>query len=194
MPDRADALPSHRNDEPFEVSHRGIPGVVPVRRGRAVAMPSLIVAVHVADRAQALCKRAIYSSEKSGRVQDYDRPARATPIQRMQPNAVDLDETGARFRGLWAAFHERNQRCASEARMSSRVIDSSISRRAFFNFEIRPSTRGSLSRASSSASTEQIASARTMVEGWRARNSPWLARPELGFASITNPPCFSPSR
>src|SRR5713226_3667416 len=98
MPDRANLLPAHRGDESFEVFHRRVPGVVSIRRGGAVAVTALIVAVHVADRVQPLCKRAVDPPEKSGRVQSYYWLAGAAPVQSMQRDAVNVDETGFRFR------------------------------------------------------------------------------------------------
>src|ERR1700674_158949 len=97
MPDRANLRPADRGDEPFEVFHRRVPAVVSIGRGSAVSVAALIVAVHVPDRAQPLCKRTIYSPEKSGRVQNYHRLARTAPIQSMQSDAVDVDEAGLRL-------------------------------------------------------------------------------------------------
>src|SRR4029077_20405087 len=174
MPDRANVAPAHRRDESFEVLHRQRPIVVSIGSCRAVSMTALIVAVDMADRAQWLCKRAIYSSEKSGRVQKDNRLALAAPVQGVQPDAVDVDESGLRF-GKLCFFHSSDQRFDSSAarasitsaafasgeRMSSSVIVLSTARRALSNFSITRSTRGSLSRAPSSVITESIASART---------------------------------
>src|SRR5271168_2401772 len=97
MTDSPGARPPHRFYEPFEIEHRRVPAILTIRRRRTVAMPALIVAVNMADRAQPLCKRPVDASEKPGRVQDHDRRAIAAPIQRMQSDAVDVHEAAARF-------------------------------------------------------------------------------------------------
>src|SRR5260370_24036764 len=97
MPDRANCSPTRRGDEPLEVFHRQGPIVVFIGRGCAVSVTALIVAVDVADRAQPLCQRSVDASEESVGVQNYDRFACAAPIQTMQLDPVDVDETGFRF-------------------------------------------------------------------------------------------------
>ena len=91
-PTADDARPAHRGNKPLEVAHGRVPAVVAVGRRRTVAVAALIVAVYVTDRAQPLCERSIDAPEKSGRVQDHDRRAAAAPVQRMQPDAIDVHE------------------------------------------------------------------------------------------------------
>src|SRR5208283_3821005 len=103
MADRPDARPAHRGGKPFEVAHRPLPAIMTVGRRRAVAVAALIVAVHVADRAQPLCERPVDAAEKSGRVQNHDWRAVAAPVQRVHLDAVDVHEARRRFTEFRAA-------------------------------------------------------------------------------------------
>src|SRR5882762_4326927 len=104
MSNRANVAPAHRRDEPFEVPHRQSPIVISIRSRSAVPVSALIVTVNVTDLAQPLCKRTVDTPEKSSGVQNHNRLALAAPVQGMQPDAVDVDETGFRFGKLFL-FH-----------------------------------------------------------------------------------------
>src|SRR4029077_17502524 len=129
------------------VFHRQRPIVVSIGSGRAVTVTALIVTIDMTDRAQWLCKRAVDAPEKSGRMQKYNRLALAAPVLGVQPDAVDVDESGLRF-GKLCFSHFSGQRFDSSAarasitsaafasgeRMSSSVIVLSTARRALSNF------------------------------------------------------------
>src|SRR6202035_2203411 len=101
MTDRPDTRPLHRGYESLKVTHRRVPAIVAVGRRRTVAVPALIVAINMADRAQPLAERLVDVPEKAGRVQNHDWRAVAAPVQRIQPDAVDGHQAAAGF----SVFH-----------------------------------------------------------------------------------------
>src|SRR6266478_3385810 len=89
---------------PIAVAPAECPIVISIGGRSAVPVSALIVTVNVTDLAQSLCKRTVDTPEKSGRVQNHNRLALAAPVQGMQPDAVDVDETGLRSGKLFL-FH-----------------------------------------------------------------------------------------
>src|ERR1700675_807674 len=76
-------------------------------RGRfAVAVPSLVVAVHMPNRGQRLRNRPVDRAEESGRMQQQDRRSVAAPIEIMQPDAVDDYVATFRFVRSWIDRHD----------------------------------------------------------------------------------------
>jgi len=87
----------HRDDEALEIRHRGFPFEDVALWMLAVAMPTLVVAVDVADRGQRFGNRAIDTAKEAGRVKNHDRLPVTAPVEVMKLAAVDTDVTAPRF-------------------------------------------------------------------------------------------------
>src|SRR5712672_1644397 len=117
MTDAAHLLELHSFDESFEVARCDVPPVNVLARTFAVAVPSLVVAVHMPNRGQRLRNRPVDRAEESGRMQQQDRCSVAAPIEIMQPDAVDDHVATFRFVRSWIDRHDApNLRRATRSR------------------------------------------------------------------------------